>query len=532
MPILDPFRLGRRQLLKTFGAAAVTALSLPPTLRQSLAQPVFVAPPFQLGVAAGDPAPDGFVIWTRLAPQPLEPGYGMPAQPVEVDWQVAADDRFRTVVQKGTAVARPELGHAVHVEVAGLEPGRPYWYRFVAGTERSMVGRARTAPAFGAPVDRLRFAVGGCQAYEHGHYTAWRCISDEDDLDFIYHYGDYIYEGGVRSFYFDRHEERTLPTPRPFDGKELYSLDEYRRRYALYKLDPNLQMAHASAAFIPAWDDHEVDNNWVSDRDQDGTPPEVFLLRRIAAAQAYYENLPFRRSAWPLGPAMQIYRRLSFGSLLDLHVLDTRQFRTDQPCGDGFKAPCAGMDADTASVLGAEQEKWLYDGLAASKARWTGLAQQVMLMDMDREPGEEDIRNMDSWDAYRAARTRLLSFLHDRRISNTVVLTGDEHQNWIGEVKLRAGDPESPTVATEFLATSISSGADGGEIRANGAGILAANPHLKLLNDQRGYHLHEVTPKAWTAHVKVLDKVSTPGGTLSTRAVFTVDPKRPGPQPA
>lgn len=525
--VIDPRRLTRRQLISTFGAAAVTTLSIPALPTRSLARGLFLDYPFQLGVAAGDPLPDGFVIWTRLAPRPQEPGHGMPRAGMEVEWQVASDERFRTVVQKGTMVARPELGHAVHVEVSGLEPGRPYWYRFMSGGERSVTGRARTAPAVGAAVDKVRFAVAGCQEWSQGLYTAYQHLSAESDLDFIYHYGDYIYEYGSRPLFFSRYTDSMLPTVRPVTDGEVFSLDDYRRRYALYKSDPHLQLAHAAAAFVGIWDDHEVDNNWVGAAEEGDAPPELFLLRRVAAAQAYYEHMPFRRSSWPMGPEMQLFRRLQFGSLLDMNVLDTRQYRSDQPCGDGFKT-CDDLDAKDATVLGGRQEKWLMDGIGQSRADWNVLAQQVMFMPIDRDPSPRDVRNLDSWDAYRVPRRRLTEFLGKSGRKNTIILTGDEHQNYAGEIHRDPLNPETERVATEFVTTSISSGGDGGEHRPWSPGILEANPHLKLLNDQRGYTVCEVTPKLFQTAFKVLDQVSQPGGKLSTRAVYAVEKGNPG----
>ena len=525
---IDATRLGRRDLLRLFGASALVALSVPATVRQALAAPIFVTYPFQLGVAAGDPAPDGFVIWTRLAPLPLEPGYGMPMQPVEIEWQVAEDTGFRTVAQQGTVVARPELGHACHVEVGGLQPGRTYFYRFTAGDERSIVGRARTLPAAGAMPEQIRFAVAGCQSYEQGYYTAFRDLALQDELDFVFHYGDYIYEYDPRPFTFDRHLNRQVPIVRDVPGTEIMTLDDYRRRYAVYKMDPDLQLAHASAAFIPTWDDHEIDNNWAANIAQDGVPPEVFDLRRVAAAQAYYENMPLRRTSWPLGPAIRLYRRFEAGGLMSFSALDTRQYRSDQPCGDGVKAVCPEIDDPKATMLGAEQEKWLFEGLARSKARWNAIGQQVVVMAKDFGRADGETRNLDAWDGYRVPRQRLMDHLHDRKIRNTVILTGDMHQNVAGDLHRRPDDPASPIVASEFVATSISSGFDGGEARSTYPTVLSRNPHIKFMNDQRGYMLHTVRQDRWEAAFRVVDKVRTPDGTVSTRATLVVEADAPG----
>ena len=504
----------RRGLLLGLGAGGAMAGSG----RQALADPVFAEYPFQLGIAAGDPAPDGFVIWTRLAPRPLEIGHGMPSAPVPVKWEVATDRGFSNVARRGEAVARPELGHAVHVEVEGLEPGREYFYRFIAGAERTPSGRAKTAPAAGAAVAQARFGVLGCQAYEQGFYTAHRKAASED-LDFVYCYGDYIYEGRGNRTYTG--SGGTIENPRQHVGGECYSLDDYRRRYAQYKLDTDLQASHAAAAWFVTWDDHEVANNWVSALDE-GVPPEVFLLRRQAAAQAFYEHMPLRRSAFPRGAEMQLYRHAAWGDLLDLNFLDTRSYRSDQPCDDNWATTCAGVSDPAAQVLGEAQEAWLYRNLDQSRAHWKVLAQQIMVMDMDRREGPEPGFNLDTWAGYRIPRQRLLNRLKDRRIGNTVVLTGDEHQNYAGELYLDSRNPEGAPVAAEFVTTSISSSGDGQDQRVDGRRYLADNPFLKFNNAQRGYVVCDVTPERWQTEFKVLDKVSERGGTLTTRATFAV----------
>ncbi|ADL00613.1 Alkaline phosphatase D [Brevundimonas subvibrioides] len=512
--------LSRRSLLASAGlGGAAFAVGRP-----ALAQAVFETNPFQLGVAAGDPLPDGFVIWTRLCPRPLEPDHGMPSQPMAVTWEVAADAGFGTIVRTGEVVARPELGHAVHVEVAGLEPARPYFYRFRAGSERSGVGRAKTTPLVGASTAQVKFGVVGCQAFESGYYTAHRKIAAED-LDFIFFYGDYIYEGRGNRIYGTTTPNENL---RVHEGGEVYTVTDYRQRYAQYTMDADLQASRQSAAWFTVWDDHEIDNNWVADLDQDGTDPAVFALRKAAAMQAFYEHMPLRRSSFPRGSAMQLYRRATYGDLLDVHLLDTRQYRSDQPCGDQFNAGCDAINAREAQVLGEAQQAWLFDGLNRSQATWNTLAQQIMVMDLDRNPGDDYGVNPDSWAGYRVPRAHLLEHIRDRRIDNVVVLTGDEHQNYAGELHIDGRNPEGEPIATEFVATSISSGGDGVDQRPDMARIQAANPQLKFNNSQRGYVLCDVTPERWQTEFKVLDQVQNRNGVLTTRAKYAVEAGKPG----
>jgi alkaline phosphatase D len=506
---------------RTFvGALAGATLGFPAILR---AQQLFSAYPFALGVAAGDPAPDGFVIWTRLAPEPLAPHGGMPLAPISVDWEVASDHGFQTIVAKGEALARPETAHSVHVEVQGLLPGRPYWYRFAVGREQSPYGMARTAPRLGAKLDRLRLGVVGCQNYEQGLYTAYRHIAAEPDLDFIFHYGDYIYEGRSSPMIFAG-EHKVQPYVRSHIGEEIYSLDDYRRRYAQYKSDLDLQAAHASCAWWMTFDDHEVQDNYAGLTGKHLTPPELFALRRAAAYQAWYEHMPVRATALPNGPNVQMYRRARYGDLVDMHFLDTRQFRTDQPCGDEDKPYCPGIDDPKAQMIGMAEEKWLAQGLRGG-ARWNGVAQQVMMMPLNRRTGNEreTIYNVDSWAGYNAPRERVLEMF--RGLGNVIVLTGDEHQNWAGEVRRDRGRGEA--VAVEFVVTSISSGGDGSDRSAEMDTILAENPALKFYNSQRGYALCEVTPDAWQTKLRVLDRVTQPGSAIATRATITVPHGQP-----
>ena len=501
--------LNRRHFI--VGATAAT-LAAPAILR---AQTLFRSYPFSLGVAAGDPAPDGFVIWTRLAPEPLDPHGGMAMAPVSVSWEVASDRQFTTIVAHGEEVARPELAHSVHVELTGLEPGRPYYYRFRAGGDRSITGRATTLPPAGSNPRALRFGVCGCQNYEDGLYTAYGHLAREE-LAFVYHYGDYIYEfrgGAVR----DGRGGGLVVAVRQHEGDTLYALGDYRRRYAQYKADPDLQRAHAAHAFFSTFDDHEVRDNWAGDTDTQDTPAEIFRTRRAAAFQAWYEHMPVRRASFPQGSAIAAYRGARYGDLVALDFLDTRQYRSGHPCGDDFAPACPRLTDSSATMISAEEEAWLARNLARRDARWNCVAQQVMMMSLDRRLHDEPrpILNMDSWAGYEGPRRRLLARM--RGLDNVVVLTGDEHQNFAGLLH----DGDTP-VATEFVATSISSGGDGSDQRAGSDHILAENPQLKFINDQRGYVTCDVTPDEWRTNFMVLDRVSTPGGTLSKRATWAV----------
>ncbi len=475
----------------------------------------FADDPFSLGVASGDPWAESVVLWTRLAPDPLNGG-GMPARKVPVKWEVATDERMQNIVAKGAASAEPEWGHSIHVEVKGLKPSRWYWYRFTVDAGSSPIGRTRTAPASNARNDRMNFAFVSCQHYETGHYAAYRHMNDED-LDLVIHLGDYIYESGP-----------TANRVRKHNSPEIKSLEDYRNRYALYKSDQMLQQAHARFPWALVWDDHEVDNNYAGLIAEDNAPIEEFSARRARAYQVYYEHMPLRRSVLRGGKGVEIYRRLNFGNLADVYMLDTRQYRTDQPCGDGRKPACPESLDEKATMLGTGQEQWLKRGLDRSGARWNIIAQQVMMGQVDGMAGPEQQFSMDQWNGYAAARKRLLTFLHDRKPSNPVVLTGDIHSNWVADLKPDFNREDSPVVATEFVGTSITSGGDGADVRPNTASLLSENPHIKFFNGQRGYVKCSLTTERWQSDYRVLETVSQPEAPISTRATFVVENGRPG----
>lgn len=516
-------RLSRRELLDIawkLGAAAILQPLAPVT---AFAQPAFRNYPFSLGVASGDPWPDSVVLWTRLAPEPLAGG-GMPTANVEVQWELAGDRTCRSIVRSGTAVARPELGHSVHVEAGGLAPGREYWYRFRCGGEVSQIGRTKTAPAPGAPVDRLRFGVCGCGHYETGFFTAYGRVADEA-FDFIFHTGDYIYEGRGDT-------GRNPNNVRQHLGQEIYTLVDYRNRYAQYKSDPNLMAAHHSAPMIVTWDDHEVDNDYAGDLDERDTPSAVFLLRRAAAYQAYFETMPLRASALPTGPNLPLHRRLRFGNLIDLHALDTRQYRSKQACAAVADPACLAVARDPArTMLGTAQEQWLFKNLAEGAATWTVLGQQVPTFARNNAGSNPAAPlAMDKWDGYPAGRQRLYQRLADAKTPNPILLSGDVHTHWCADLKMDFADPRSATVGVEFTNTSVTSGGDGSNTQPNWERLRADNPHLTYHSNKRGYIACTATPKTMQADFRVIDRVTVSGEAARTAATRVVEAGRPGSQ--
>jgi alkaline phosphatase D len=480
-------------------------------------QPTFGADAFQLGVASGDPSDDGFVLWTRLAPDPLDPAGGMTPENVSVAWEVAADEAMNRVLRRGKAVATPQLGHSIHIEVEGLRPDRWYWYRFRAGDAESPIGRTRTLPTADSLPNELRFAVASCQHYETGYYTAYEHMAQEE-LDLVFHLGDYIYEYGGEEGRVRKHV-----------GGEIESLADYRVRHSQYKSDPHLQAMHARCPWLVTWDDHEVDNNYANDICEDErVDPAKFLIRRANAYQAYYENMPLRRTSLPSGPNLQLFRRLPFGRLAQFNILDTRQYRTNQPNQDGIcDINGAACDPEN-TMLGREQRAWLEDSLIGSSAAWNVLAQQVMMGMVDVQPGSDKRYFMDEWPGQVHERRHLLELIAEHRVSNPIVLTGDYHANWVNNLRLDDRRPDLPVVATEFVGTSISSEGDGARFPRHWQETLAENPCVRFFNQERGYIRCTVTPHQWRSDYRTLSFVTRPGAPIVTRAAYIVESGRAG----
>jgi alkaline phosphatase D len=516
-----PGRLSRRRLLEAASAMAAAALAMPLASRVVRGQPRFAADPFALGVASGDPVADGFVLWTRLAPDPLNGG-GLPPEALPVRWEVARDARFLDLARRGETLAAPELGHSVHVDITGLEPDRWYYYRFIAGGEVSPIGRARTFPPVGAPTGRLRFAFASCQHYGQGYFTAYDAMM-EDDLDLIVHLGDYIYEGA-----WGPKVRFHLPEP--------MTLEQYRNLHALYKGDRSMQAAHAWHPFAVTWDDHEVDNDYAAEHSEDQMPAEAFLRRRAAAYQAYYEHMPLRPTARPIGPDMTLYTTLTFGDLASFAMLDNRQYRSDQACqgperfGGQVIENCPEREQEDRSMFGPAQERWLRGQLSGTPARWKVIGQQMLMAQLEQKQGEGEAWWSDGWDGYPAARRRLLSQIAEQGIENMVVIGGDIHSFWVTDLKRDFRDPASPTLATEFVGTSVTSE---GVPYDRFNGFLPENPHIRFFESrERGYVLAEVRPDLWRTDLRVVDTITKPEATARTLKVYAVEAGKAGAQEA
>ncbi|MFD8783513.1 alkaline phosphatase D family protein [Kitasatospora sp. NPDC059599] len=526
-------RLDRRRFLTVTSAAAALAFGV--NLPSAHAADAELTPraigddPFTLGVASGDPTPESVVLWTRLAPRPLEPGAGLPpAGSVRVGWEIARDERFRRVEQRGSARAHAEFSYAVHVDVDGLDPARTYWYRFTVGPWASPTGRTRTTAPRGHRPDSARLALVSCQAYEDGYFTAYRHLATED-VDAVFHVGDYIYEYGIDAAGGDRHyTDRTLPA---HHNHETTTLEDYRLRYSLYKNDPDLQAAHAAHPWYVTWDDHEVENNYAAGIPEKNQDPAPFVARRAAAYRAYWENQPLRMPR-PRGTDLTLYRRVHFGRLAQFDILDTRQYRDDQANGDGWQYPTPESDAPARTLMGAAQERWFAEGLRRSRATWNVVPQQVVFSRRRNTTAGPSKLSMDAWDGYPAARERFLKAVDRSGVKNLVLLTGDVHVAYALDVKRDFDDPDSRTVGVEFVGTSISSDGDGEQKPSNWTTLMAANPHMKFYDGRRGYTVVTLDRHRARADHRVVSHITRPGGTLSTAASFTTEAGNPGLHPA
>jgi alkaline phosphatase D len=537
------FGLSRRMFLR---GSALTALTLAAGLMPKRAAGVPAATiPFSLGVASGDPTHSSVVLWTRLAVDPLNGGGMMPI-PLEVEWTVATDPQMQHVIRRGQTMAFPEDAHSVHVTVNGLAPDRWYWYQFQTDSELSPVGRTRTFPAPDSEPRLLRFAFASCQHWEEGFFTAWQHLAEED-IDFVIHLGDYIYEDSLSAGAVRQH----VP------ASEIMSLEDYRNRHAQYRGDANLQAAHAQFPFIVTWDDHEVEDNYAGDmsensRDADvanDVPAANFRARRTRAYKAYVEHMPIDRQRSAGGASLNLFRSFAWGRLAEFHVLDTRQFRSNQPCGgakdllapagDDIVIACGDELNSGATMTGAAQEAWLLESLENSRARWNVIAQQVMMASFDFGPGAAkfdpklkglQIRNVDAWDGYVAARNRLLDFVREKQLSNLVVLSGDMHSNCVADLKTDFNNPSSPVVGTEFVGPSITSGFPASFVPIVQAALLdGANAHIKFFEGAvHGYVRCQITPEQWRSDFRTVDTVLLSNSSVRTFKSFIVTDGRPG----
>jgi len=485
-----------------------------------LAAPRLSGYPFTLGVASGDPTAEAVVLWTRLAPDALEVGGGMPAQPVPVRWEVATDDTFGDLVADGTAVAEVDAAHTVHVDVQGLEPGRPYAYRFLVGRDESPVGRAVTMPAAGDRAAAFVLGQVSCSRWGDAQWAAYRDLA-ESDCDLVVCCGDYIYERGP--------EDRAGGAVR---GGQItaVTLDDYRYLYALHRSDEHLRAAHAVAPWAVVWDDHETSNNYVGetpDASSESRSPAELLERRAAAYRAWWEHMPVR-FAPPTGPDLAIHQALDIGALARLHLIDTRQYRTPLACPEAVSsigARCATSFAPATTVLGGEQEAWLAGSLSEGERTWDVVVNQIVLHQWRFAPGDDAIFNLDQWDGYPVARNRMTDALADA-VGEPVVLTGDVHSSWVADLTTDFDDPAAPRVGTEFVTPGISSPGD--ELAVITDVVQENSPHIRYVEaGHRGWLRHQISPESWTAEIRHVEDPTDAASAVPVVGTWVLEPGQP-----
>jgi alkaline phosphatase D len=495
-------QLNRREVI-----AGLTALGLAPCAFARDNEPSFT---FAHGIASGDPQRDRVILWTRIAPV-------NPTETLRVRWTIASDPGMKQIRQSGRFVTDRRRDFTVKVDAAGLQPGLTYYYQFEARGVKSPVGRTRTLPV--GRVDRLRLAFASCSNYPYGYFNAYARIAERDDLDFVLHLGDYIYEYKLGE-YADKElagQRDVVPT------HEIVTLADYRLRYALYKSDPDLQEVHRQHPFITVWDDHETANNSWRDGAGNHNPDQGegdWRTRRGAAVQAYNEYMPIRDASLSDD---RIYRSFRFGDLADVLMLDTRLHGRDEQIeiksGEKDIAHDDPRIADAKrTLLGLDQEAWLERELRGSQRRkqpWRILGQQVMMAQLSRTEGHT-LRNPDQWDGYWLARERLFKVLRERDIRNNVVLTGDIHSSWCNELRSNpwaasATTDEARIVGVEFVGPAVSSPGlrDAEQAVTDAERVRSTSPHIKYVElHKRGYGILDVTRERAQCELYHLSTVS------------------------
>lgn len=438
--------------------------------------------PFYHGVASGDPLSDRVILWTRVTPETQ-------IESIEVTWELSESENFLMVTHSNIVKTSAERDYTVKVDVDGLTPDRVYYYRFKALNGTSITGRTKTIPV--NMKDSLKFAVVSCSNWEWGYFNPYDRIADRDLLDAVIHLGDYIYEHGTGRYGDTTIGRFNLP---PY---EIVSLQDYRTRYSLYRLDQGLRRVHQQHPFITVWDDHELANNNYVDGAQNHQPDKEgdFFIRKEAARKAYYEWLPIRES-------QKHYRSFSFGGLADLIMMDERMEGRTKPV-DSITDP--NYQNEERTMLGKEQLDWFSNQLTNSKATWKIIGNQVIFSDLELKAVYPKMpRNLDSWDGYPAEKKKIKDIIISNKLRDIIFLTGDTHASWAIEVvseNLTAYDPSTSrgAYAIEFGTTSVSSANDdeyrpSDTVKVMETRLISKNPHVKYLNDRdHGYMLITLT---------------------------------------
>jgi alkaline phosphatase D len=510
--------LSRRRFLIRSGSAGAALVIAPQTALEAIAAPRGAAArllrggKFHQGVLSGDPTPHGITLLTVLDDV---------ASAGSVRLEVARDRDFRHVVARKTIATSGRRGHSVKARVGHLAPHERYYYRFETRDRHSPVGRFQTA----LPADSrqpVRFAFFSCGEYTHGYYNGYD-VMRRDDVDFVVCLGDYIYAEAYHSVARGtgvRDDRIGEPNPQHTNYvREALTLADYRDKYALYRSDKVLRSLHARFPMIAIWDDHEVQDNYAGGDPDGGLDPSLrySAARRRAAYKAFFEAMPFfaRRGN-------RIYRSERHGRNVDLILLDQRQYRADQPCGDAVATACADYDQPR-PFLGRAQMDWAKRRLSASRATWKVVGSETMMMPAKVTGGR--FYSFDSWQGYPREREELLGHIKAERIENVIFITGDIHLFLAGDVRTDMGDGES--VALEFVGGSITS-TNFGEMNINaGGGVMIpgndANPHTDpaIISALRGFNPW-IDQADFDHHGYALVKASRSGFDCTLRRLETI----------
>jgi alkaline phosphatase D len=474
----------------------------------------FLTNPFTLGIASGDVTDSSTVLWTRLAPEPLDAVGGMTPFSVPVQWELSLDASMSQVIQRGEAIASPTLAHSVHVDVQELEPNREYWYRFTAATQTSPIGRTKTLPDMEGHPGSVRFITASCQNYSNGYFIAYEHMV-RDKPDFIVHLGDYIYDTSFGET-FRMHETEKAPV----------SLADYRRRHALYKTDKHLQHAHSQIPFFTTIDNHDA----IEDMDTDG------FARRAAAYQAWYEHMPVRGYNSMDKNSFDLYRKISLGDLMQISLLDSRQFRDTQDISNNsypdfafgiYRERSNDVFDEKRSMLGIEQEQWLTDNLVQNQSTWNVIASPSPFLPFRFDVDGNDLRYVGSWDAYPANRTRVAEALAQSETGHPIIVSGDVHSFWAIDGRL-AKEASEQIPVVEFITSSVSANWPA-PLSEPITDNLPNNPQVKFYKpEKRGYLLHEVNETQWKATARAIQDVRDEQSPVSSLASFVVTKGEPG----
>ena len=448
---------------------------------------------FQHGVASGDPVSDAVILWTRVTPDA--------DAPVEVFFEVATDPGLENQVLAGYVETSADVDFTVKVDAIGLPAATTLYYRFQALGRPSRIGRTRTAPR--GPADALRIAVMACSSYAHGYFNGYRLIAERHDIDLCVHCGDYIYEYGNGSY----GNARELDPPH-----EIVTLEDYRRRYAHYRRDEDLQEMHRQHPMTCVWDDHEIaDNTWKDGAGNHGDQEGPWEDRLSAAQQAYWEWMPIR-----VDDPSRIFRALPYGDLLDVIMLDTRTFGRDKQVIAQEERFEPGR-----TLLGAEQRAWFEQRLTESTATWKLVGQQVIMsqwfaVGASLADGGGDSFNLDGWDGYADERNELLRFMGDSGVDGVVVVTGDVHTTWAFDLTDDPYDPDrydpetgEGAVGVELVSPGITSPFPDGIGELLGPLFEMNNPQMHFYDlEYKGYWVLDFTAERMRADAYHLEDIS------------------------